>query len=140
MLFGESDYLGAAERRIFVEADAQTGVMTEDMIAYCGLVCTECKAFIAKQTDDNELRASAAAMWGSPEWPMDVADINCDGCKAEGEHFKYCAACLVRTCGHERGVATCAHCSEYVCETLRNWFKMAGTEARDRLERIRTSA
>jgi hypothetical protein len=114
--------------------------MTEDMTAYCGLDCTDCKAFIAKQTDDNEMRVSAAAMWGSPEWPVDVSDINCDGCKSNEEHFKYCAACSVRTCAHERGVATCAHCSEYVCDTLSNWFKMAGTEAMDRLERIRTSA
>lgn len=30
----------------------------EKMIAFCGLVCTECRAFIATQNNDEEIRQS----------------------------------------------------------------------------------
>jgi len=30
------------------------------IIAFCGLACDECAAYIAKRTDDNELRARIA--------------------------------------------------------------------------------
>jgi hypothetical protein len=112
--------------------------MTEPMIAYCGLVCTDCNAFKATQTDDDALRKHMAKEWSSPEWPVDPADINCNGCKGNGPHFKFCAQCHVRQCAMERGVETCAHCTDYGCETLEKFLgMMTDSKLRDTLEGIR---
>jgi len=37
--------------------------MSDEMLAYCGLVCTDCNAYIAKQNDDDELRRKTAEEW-----------------------------------------------------------------------------
>lgn len=35
----------------------------EKMIAFCGLTCTECPAFIATQKDDDKERKKVAKVW-----------------------------------------------------------------------------
>ena len=116
------------------------GVMSDRMVAYCGLVCTDCYAYVAKRTDDDDLRAKAAKAWSTPDRPFSPEDINCDGCKSEtGERFKYCAVCGVRACASERGVETCAHCDDFGCGALETVLKMVGEEVRESLNEIRAS-
>jgi|GEM_PF-2964274 hypothetical protein len=38
--------------------------MTEAMLGYCGLSCAGCTAYIAKRTDDHDLRIRTAKEWG----------------------------------------------------------------------------
>ncbi|MFX0056219.1 MAG: DUF3795 domain-containing protein [Candidatus Hermodarchaeota archaeon] len=114
--------------------------MTAKMMAYCGIVCTECNAYIATKTNDDELRKKTANEWGSPEWPVEAADINCQGCKSTGDyHFKFCSTCGVRACGSQRNVQTCAHCEYYGCDTLEEFLKMTGESFREKLETLRSS-
>ena len=111
--------------------------MTE-MISMCGLKCHECGAFIARRGDDEKLRAETAAIW-SKVYGAEIKpeSINCDGCVSEGEVlFQHCTVCEMRKCGKARGVATCAHCEDYVCEKLAELFKMA-PEAKDTLDAVR---
>ena len=109
-------------------------------IAYCGLDCAECPAYTAMITNDNELRRSTAEKWNNPDFPVSQEDINCVGCKIEGgDRFKWCDKCSVRACASERRVETCAHCDDYVCDSLKEWLSFAGDEAKDRLEKIRSS-
>jgi hypothetical protein len=110
----------------------------DKMIAYCGLVCTDCPAFVATQKDDDSERERVAETW-SKEYQADVKpeDINCDGCLSEnGRHFSYCSVCEIRKCGRDRGVMNCAFCDEYACEKLTGFFGMA-PEARLTLDEIR---
>ena len=61
-------------------------------IAFCGLICTECPAFIAPRKDDDKEREKVAKVW-SKEYKCDMKteDINCDGCLEEsGRLFNYC--------------------------------------------------
>ncbi len=110
------------------------------MIAYCGLNCSECPAYIAKRTDDDELRAKTAAKWSGPEFPVSPEDINCDGCKTEnGAQYKWCGSCQVRSCAEQRGVKTCAHCDDYNCEKLQGLLGLIGEEAKNRLDEIHGS-
>ncbi len=114
--------------------------MTENMIAYCGLDCTTCPAHLAWKTNDNNLREKQAVEWGSPEYPLTTKDIDCIGCTVNDEpKFKYCGACSVKACASKRGVETCAHCSDYGCDTLEAWFAQMGDTSRQRLEKIRAS-
>ncbi len=53
----------------------------DKMIAFCGIVCTECPAFLATQKDDHNERMKVAELW-SKEFKAEIKpeDINCDGC------------------------------------------------------------
>ena len=99
----------------------------EKMIALCGIVCTECPAFLATKNDDDNERKKIAEMW-SKQYHSDIKpeDINCEGCLSDGgKVFNYCRVCEIRKCGQEKSVQNCAYCVEYVCEKLDNFFKIA---------------
>jgi hypothetical protein len=114
--------------------------MTTMMQAYCGLDCAECPAYIAKQTDDQALRINTAEKWNGPNFPVTADDINCDGCKTTGgAEFRFCTQCPVRSCASPRDVQTCAHCADFICDTLEHWMQQAGEDARTKLEKIHES-
>ena len=70
------------------------------MIAYCGLVCSDCPTFVATQNDDDAARAQTAAFY-SEKFGFDLKpeEINCDGCKSDaGKLIGYCRSCDIRRC------------------------------------------
>ena len=109
------------------------------MIAFCGLTCTECPAFIATQKDDDKERKKVAKVW-SKEFNSDIKpeDINCDGCLTEESDrlFSHCKVCEIRKCGQEKEVKNCAYCDDYACEKLTKFFDMA-PETKTTLAEIR---
>jgi hypothetical protein len=112
-----------------------------EIIAYCGLNCGGCPAYIATQADDRGGLERVAAEWreqfNSPEITAD--SIVCDGCLASnGRLAGYCAICEIRACAIERGVVNCAHCADYACEKLEGFFSHAA-EARQTLDAIRAA-
>lgn len=114
--------------------------MKQDMLAYCGLDCSKCGAYIAKQKDDYDLRKRTAELWSSPEYAVSPEEVFCDGCKTSGGTlFKHCAHCAVRECASGRGVQTCAHCDDYGCDKIKGMLDMLGEYARSTLESIRES-
>lgn len=84
------------------------------MIAYCGLDCEKCDAYLATVNNDQKLREKTAALWSelnhiviSPE------QINCEGCRADGAKTVYCdRLCEIRQCALKKGVRTCGGCKE----------------------------
>jgi hypothetical protein len=113
----------------------------ETMIAYCGLVCTDCPAYVATQANDWEalerLAARAREEYGQPDA---TAESNlCDGCLSDSTRLcGYCDVCEVRACAMALKLANCAHCPEYACDKLVGFWSMA-TEARATLDAIRES-
>jgi len=96
----------------------------DQMMAPCGLECAKCPAYIATQAGDPVEITLVAEAW-SRAWRMRVRpdEIWCDGCTSTSERkYKYAWKCEVRSCGMARGVPTCAHCPDYVCETLEGFF------------------
>jgi len=90
------------------------------MIAYCGLICTDCPAYIATQENDNSKRAKTAKSW-SKEFGVEIKpeDINCDGCISNGGRlFNHCKVCEIRQCGQEKHIDNCGHCSGFACDKL----------------------
>lgn len=106
------------------------------MQAYCSLHCTDCPAHLAYINDDDKLKRETAEKWNSPQFPVTVDMLDCAGCKSKGPRFVFCEKCNVRLCASKRHVETCAHCSQYGCDTLEEWLKQAGDSARKRLESI----
>lgn len=111
----------------------------KSIIAYCGLVCSECPAFIAKKDDDNELRKKTAEDW-SKQFGQEITpeSINCDGCFSSDVVISYCHICEIRKCGLKKKVKNCAYCDEYICEKLEKWFKNV-PDAKKRLDEIRST-
>ena len=111
----------------------------QEMVAYCGLVCTECPAYKATQEDDNKARAKVAEEW-SKQFKLNfkTEDINCNGCMTGGEvKFSYCSMCDISKCGSDRKVLNCGYCAEYPCDKLNN-FHAEVAEAKAKLESIRS--
>ena len=110
------------------------------MMSYCGLICDECPAFIATQNDDIAALAALAVEWSGGGPAFAPEDMRCDGCLVvDGRLFKWCHECEMRTCASERGVTTCAHCSDYGCDILQQVFAMGemGAQTKVRLDALR---
>lgn len=110
-----------------------------EMVAFCGLLCNECGAFIATRDDDNEKRAEVAQLW-SKQYSVDIKpeDINCDGCISDSERlFSHCRVCEIRKCGKQKNIENCAYCDEYACEKLEKFFQVV-PDAKKRLDEIKS--
>ena len=113
----------------------------EKIIAYCGLICTDCPAYTATQADDRAALEQVAAQWreeyNAPN--LTVESVICDGCLgSDGRHCSHCAECEIRACGMDRGVVNCAYCADYACEKLEGFFGLV-PEVRATLDGIRQS-
>ncbi len=110
------------------------------MIAYCGILCSDCPAYLATHRDDDDQRRMVAERW-SREYGTEIKpeDINCGGClPGQAIYFSHCSVCDIRACGLGRGVDNCAYCDDFACERLEGFFKLV-PEARSRLVGIRSA-
>ena len=110
------------------------------MVAYCGLVCTECPAYIATQANDQAALERVAAQWRESFNDLGITAqlITCDGCVVDdGYKCAHCFECQIRACATDQGVVNCAHCTDYACEKLEGFFGFA-PEARALLDGIHT--
>ena len=84
------------------------------MIAYCGLDCEQCDAYIATKNDDQTLREKTAKLWSElNNAPILPEHINCEGCRMDGKKTVYCDnLCAIRRCALKKGVTTCGDCTE----------------------------
>jgi hypothetical protein len=112
----------------------------DQIVAYCGIVCTDCSAYVATQADDQAALERVAAQWREEYGLVDITAESaiCDGCLgSDGRRCYYCADCEIRVCGAERGVANCGHCADYVCGKPGRFFGLGfDPHARTRLDEI----
>ncbi|MFX1387071.1 MAG: DUF3795 domain-containing protein [Promethearchaeota archaeon] len=106
------------------------------IIAYCGINCSECPAYIATQKDDFDEIKKVAKEWSSESMTFKPEDIYCDGCTSEGKHFGWCSECPIRICCRDKGFENCAHCDDYFCDNLKMTFDKTPS-AKERLDEIR---
>ncbi len=109
------------------------------ILAYCGLDCGDCEAYIATQKNDGASLEAVAKQWAAQYGAKTIdADMCvCDGCSSgKRTATAHAATCAIRVCATARGVTTCAHCQDYDCETLKGFFAFAPA-LRDKLEAIR---
>ncbi|MCK4872676.1 MAG: DUF3795 domain-containing protein [Phycisphaerales bacterium] len=81
----------------------------------CGYRCDICPA----RSDDPAVRQHLVDVWrayyGHEHYTVD--NVRCDGCLADGRLAD--VDCKIRPCVIEKGIPNCAHCDEFVCDTLR---------------------
>ena len=116
----------------------------EDNVSYCGLVCETCAIYLATREQNpkkkHELRVDIAQQikerYGQECKPEDVND--CDGCKTEnGSLFSGCHSCQIRKCTQKKDIENCAHCSEYACDKLQEFF-VKDPQAKERLDAVKS--
>jgi len=111
----------------------------KEIIACCGLICTECPAYIATQANDYEGRKRTAEKW-SKELGLNITpdDCICDGCQPseQGRLGGYCNECPIRACCLDKNIPNCAHCDTYPCSTIKK-FSNNVEEILRRLDAIR---
>ncbi|MGN1013939.1 MAG: DUF3795 domain-containing protein [Butyricicoccus sp.] len=91
------------------------------MIAYCGLDCEKCDAYLATIHDDQALREKTAELWTALNHvPILPEQINCQGCRADGVKTVFCdRLCGIRQCALKKGVTTCGDCPDMAnCQTV----------------------
>ena len=98
--------------------------MVEIMIAKCGLICTECDAYLATQANDIEALTRMAEE-ANQQYGMSMTweDSRCFGCQTELKKIPYCDSCTVRLCANQHQVETCAHCPDFGCETISRFME-----------------
>jgi hypothetical protein len=108
------------------------------MIAYCGLVCTGCPAYTATQANDAAAIEQIAREWAEAYGvPVTAEDVWCDGCLSDGPRLcAHCGECEVRACATGRGVVNCGHCDDYGCDIIAGFLANA-PQAKTVLEEIR---
>lgn len=115
--------------------------MKAQLIAYCGLDCYQCPAYIATQANDIPKLTSLAQEWF--DGSTDHTIILCDGCRVNGggadiRIMQWCGECPTRACAIDRALENCASCDDYSCQKLQMVFEHS-QDAKTNLERIRTS-
>ena len=84
----------------------------DKMIAYCGIDCKSCDAYIATIHNDNALREKTAKLWAElNNAPITAEMINCEGCRTDGAKTPYCESmCEIRKCALTNKHDTCKDC------------------------------
>ena len=84
------------------------------MIAYCGLDCEKCDAYLATINDDQALREKTAKLWAElNNAPILPEHINCQGYRVDGIKTVFCdSLCGIRQCALKKGVTTCGDCPD----------------------------
>ena len=117
----------------------------DEVMGFCGLLCQTCPIYAAtrerNRAEQARMRAAIAGQctehYSTHYVPENITD--CDGCRAEsGRLFSACTTCSIRNCAQQHGLATCASCAGYPCETLESFFATE-TTARARLDAIRAA-
>lgn len=94
-----------------------------DRIAYCGVNCSTCPAFVATQKKQEQVRIRIAKLWSDEDHQYKACEITCKGCHEPwGKKFRHCQECEVRECARQKLFDTCAECNQYPCKKLLNLF------------------
>jgi hypothetical protein len=100
------------------------------LLGACGLICSDCKAYVATMANDAAAIARVAQEW-SQEYGGDIQPeyVWCEGCMTAGERkCGHCAECDIRACAVEQGLPNCGACpgfaAEPVCEKIAGFMEM----------------
>lgn len=106
------------------------------LIAYCGIDCSECPAYLATQSGDIKTIRKVAKEWSSDSMTFEPEEIRCEGCNQDGIVFIWCRECPIRSCCRGKGYENCAYCEDYDCDNLKMTFEKTPS-AKKRLDEIK---
>lgn len=107
----------------------------EHLAAACGTYCGACPAYLAKHSDEAQikLRLQKRSSSQSPEAQKGIPDprwmdgLLCDGCCSGGMLAAHCQNCAIRKCAAgKQPDSRCAGCEELPCHRITNLINMGG--------------
>ena len=109
----------------------------DKIIAYCGLDCAQCGAYVAMKNNDQALREKTAAEWSKMHNFNFTPDmINCTSCKGSGVQVGYCSECGIRKCALGKNVVNCGDCAEFKsCKTINDFMAMVPAVAENLIQK-----
>jgi hypothetical protein len=92
--------------------------------APCGLVCEECRAYIATRANDTETLLKLGKEWGeSYNRPIAAEEVMCDGCRSTtGRVWLGCRDCALHQCEQGKETPSCARCASYPCSRTEGFW------------------
>jgi hypothetical protein len=110
-------------------------MMKRRMIAYCGLDCEKCDAYIATINNDDALREKTAKLWAEMNnAPITAEMIHCMGCRIDGVKTPFCdSMCEIRQCALKKDFDTCGDCSEMTTCKIVGEILNSSKESRENL-------
>ncbi len=134
---------GAALTGAFVDLKAMAGTNPKSkgeavangdhLAAACGTFCGACPAYLAKHSDDEQIKMKlqqkrASAPTRPPEGfpPSNWMDgLLCDGCLSGGVLAAHCQRCNIRLCALDKQKnSRCSECEELPCYRVTNLINM----------------
>ncbi len=105
--------------------------MKSRIVAPCGIVCNDCPAYIATQSNDLEKLQETAERWSDEDQQYNAKDVFCDGCFSDRKPA-FCTECEVRKCAIQKEYSVCSICPMYTCERLNDvWNSFTYTSVDD---------
>jgi hypothetical protein len=114
VLVGGAAFVACCFGREAVAREGHQAPRSFDLVAFCGLDCSKCDAYLATVRKDDALRAEVAARWN-----MKPEQIECRGCKSAQALFN----CTLKQCATKRGLRTCAHCPDFPACEDEQWIR-----------------
>jgi hypothetical protein len=109
------------------------------IIAFCGLVCSNCEGYLATQADNEtwkeRLAVHARDAYGQKD--ATAASVTCDGCTSGKRMCAYCRQCEVRACAVDKGIAHCGECEAFESCQIIQAFLQNVPEARQTFAQYR---
>lgn len=106
-----------------------------DLFAKCGCNCGRCPSYKGNLRTDEDRQRCSDGWHKYLGFRLSPGKLRlCDGCQApDDENPVRYQSCSVRKCAVRNGVETCAHCSGYPCEDVKNLHEIQRAGARERI-------
>ena len=107
----------------------------KDLFSKCGCNCGRCPSYKENLQTDEDRRRCSDGWYKYLGIRLSPGKLRlCDGCQApDDENPVRYQNCYVRKCAVRNGVETCAHCSGYPCEDVKNLHEIQRAGARERI-------
>ena len=107
----------------------------DNVISACGVVCSDCGAFLASQKGPAYQQEVAEAWHRIYGFKAEPATLTCAGClSSDDQVFPSSVKCAARQCCRTKGLSNCAECPEKTCQLLEkaqsNWESVPALEAK----------
>lgn len=87
-----------------------------EILSYCGYRCDLCPAYHENLESDEDRERVREDWIKYYNHEAEIDEVECKGCMAGPREGN--PNCQVRPCAIDKGVATCAECSEFACEMI----------------------
>ena len=107
----------------------------KDLFSKCGCNCGRCPSYKGNLRTDEDRQRCSDGWHRYLGFRLSPGKLRiCDGCQTpDDENPVRYLSCYVRKCAVRNGVETCAHCSGYPCEDVKNLHTIQRAGARERI-------